>query len=231
MNDERDEDEASADELEGEATDPSIPAVLDMAGAPPKLAPLSEVEPFQPPFEPPPGALRPPPSAPVWASDGEHTGRLVVPEDRRPVAPTKEMELSAGARVDAALATGEIALPSSTPGGEGASSLEPTAVLREDQPNAERTAVLGEAQLGGDAPAPLARDAKPPAASLFDEPTVLLPGRASAAIAALGEELDEPTQPGVILSAALVLDERDDEHGGGTQVLSGDELVELDDLE
>src|SRR5690606_10569739 len=39
-----------------------------------------DAETFAPPYELPPGSLRPPSAPPVWQSDGEHTGRLVVPD-------------------------------------------------------------------------------------------------------------------------------------------------------
>lgn len=190
-------------------TDPAITAP-DPEGAPPRLAAIADVEPVEAPYAPPPGASRN--ARPVWTSDGEHTGQLVIadaPADAPVVAPTLEIALPAAP--PAIPPTRELALPEAR-AGEATAVLpepqpthadEPTAVLPEPlapspkpvRRGYEPTAVLTEAQLRGEAPVPMR------GRSIYEEVTSVLP-------ASLLEENDDSTQ--VVPADALAALDDDD---------------------
>lgn len=115
---------------------------------PPMAARIADVEPFVAPFEPPPGALKPPPQQPpVWRSQGNKTGQLTAAS--APLPKTVELPLP---DAPAMPQTVELEAPS------GASGLF-----------AETTSILNDAQLRGEEAVPLRAKPITPFASDDDE--------------------------------------------------------------
>lgn len=184
---------------------------VDPPGAPPRLARLADVEAFEAPYEVPVGAHYKPPAAPRWTSDGEHTGRLALPEEARAAPLPKTLQIAlpdeAAARPIAEEKTAVLAAlqPKPLPLPE-----QPTKILTAaTAPHpVERTQVLSEAQLRGSA----SEHSKPARRSMYDEATAVLSGT-------------------LISDEAMLLDEPDELVVEGTQVLMADDLVELDEDE
>jgi hypothetical protein len=125
------------------------------AAPPPLVGRIADVEPFQAPFQPPPGSLKPPDrGAPVWHAAGTDTGQLVAPS--APLPKTVELEMPPAPEYPE---TRELALPDA-----------PAPMLF-----AETTYVLEDAQLRGDKAAPLAGDAPPPLEGEKTEPRFEIP--------------------------------------------------------
>jgi hypothetical protein len=182
------------------------PSFVDLPGAPPRVGRIADVEAFVAPYQAPAGATFRPPVEATWRSDGEHTGRLMLPGEERPAIVPKTMQIALPeAELRYAIPeTRQLALPEAR-----TSELKPertvilaelppkNAPLAEEQtkilapapqpapipapslpqlrrpPARERTEILSEEQLRGEAPVPMkARPARP--LSIYEESTSVL---------------------------------------------------------
>jgi hypothetical protein len=240
------------------ATDPGP---IDPPGAPPRVGRIADVEAFVAPYQAPAGAsFKPAPQA-AWRSDGEHTGRLVLPGEERPAIVPKTLQIALPeARAYGIPATRQVILPEARTSelraertvilSELASKVAPLAeertkilapkpasiaapsVSQRRPPARERTQILTEGQLRGDEPVPGRR--RP--ASMYEESTsVLSSTELDADELTDTSHLDDGDFDDVPLGAprseAVFLDEPDELAGGGTQVLYDAELTELDEDE
>lgn len=181
---ERDDDEPPA-KPPPPKVDPSKPP------PPPMVGKIADVAPFEPMYEPPPGAMSAPRQAPIWRSDGKRTGQLAAPQG--PLPKTVELEMPEVRSSDIP-ATRELESP------EGASGLF-----------AETTYILNAAQLRGEAPAPMRSDAQLEP-DLEEDRTDQIAVKAFAAVAVhdtstiddtdspLADDFDDPTAPHPVMS-------------------------------